>query len=305
MNAPSPTSAAPTSAAPAAADHRSVWTHLLRTPFTQGYVNAGGVRTRYIQAGDRNAPTVIMIPGTASSWETFCANIDAHAAHFNCLAFDPVGSGFSEKPDVDYEIPVYVNHLLAFMDAMGVQKASLIGVSLGAWIAARVAVNHPKRVDKLILLAASGMISHAQTMGRIRGTRTAAVDDPVWPNIKSVFTPLIYREEDRIDDIVAVRQVAYRQPEMRRAMDHILCLQDPEVRARNLLSEDEWRSIKAPVLVVVAPDDSEMFYNTAMRALKLIPNVQSIEIREVKHWPHFERPELFNPASIQFLSSRR
>lgn len=282
-------------------DHRSVWTHLLRTPFTQGFVDAGGIRTRYVQAGDRNAPAVVMIPGTASSWESFCANIDAHAQHFNVLALDLVGSGFSDKPDRDYEIPVYVTHVLAFMDAMGVRKASLIGVSLGAWIASRIAVDHPDRVGKLVLLAASGMISHTQTMGRIRGTRTKAVDDPSWPNVQSVFEPLIYRPEDRIDDIIAVRQAAYRQPEMRRAMEHILCLQNPEIRARNLIAEDEWRGIQAPALIVVAPDDSEMFFQTATRAAQLMPKAQTLEIRRVKHWPHFERPDLFNPASIAFL----
>jgi len=84
-------------------------------------------------------------------------------------------------------------------------------------------------------------------------------------------------------------------------MEHILCLQDPEIRARNLIAEDEWRGIQASALIVVAPDDSEMFFQTATRAAQLMPKAQTLEIRQVKHWPHFERPDLFNPASVAFL----
>ena len=280
---------------------RSVWKHLMRTEFKQAWIDAGGIKTRYVQAGDPNAPALIMLPGTASSWETFCANLESHSRHFNCLALDTIGSGFSDKPDKDYEIADYVEHILAFMNAVGVSRASFIGVSLGAWIATRIAASRPERVNKIILLAPSGMLVHTQTMNRIRGTRTKAVDDPSWENIKSVFEPLIYDEHNRIPDLLSVRQTVYRLPEMKQAMQHILCLQDPDIRARNLVHEDDWRRIQAPTLVVLAPDNSEAFYQTGLRAIELIPNARSIEMRQVKHWPHFEKPDEFNEASLKFL----
>ncbi|MBV1902473.1 MAG: alpha/beta hydrolase, partial [Marinosulfonomonas sp.] len=115
------------------------------------------------------------------------------------------------------------------------------------------------------------------------------------------FSSLMYSPENRIPDLVAIRQAIYRQPEMKAAMNHILCLQDPDVRARNNIAEDEWKSIQAPTLVYVAPDDSEAFYNTALRAKDMIPNAQSVEMYGVKHWPHFEKPDEFNPVSIEFL----
>jgi 2-hydroxy-6-oxonona-2,4-dienedioate hydrolase len=280
---------------------RSVWTHLMRTEFRQAWIDAGGIKTRFAQAGDPSAPALIMLPGTASSWETFCANLEAHARHFNCLALDMIGSGFSDKPDKDYEIADYVTHILAFMDAIGVTRASFIGVSLGAWIAARLASSRPERVNKIVLLAASGMLAHTQTMDRIRSTRTKAVDDPSWENIKAVFEPLIYDERDRIPDLISVRQAVYKLPTMKRAMEHILCLQDPEIRRRNLVHEDDWRRIQAPTLIVLAPDDSETFYQTGRRALEIVPNARSIEIHKAKHWPHFEKPGEFNEASLSFL----
>lgn len=283
--------------------YRSVWTHMIRTPFRQDYIDAGGIRTRYVQAGPAGAPTVIMLHGTAGTWEGFCANIPAHAEHFNCYAIDMVGSGFSDKPDVDYEIPVYVAHVRNFMKAVGLTKASLIGVSLGAWIASKLAIDHPEMVDKIVLLAASGLLANKGTMGEIRARRGKAVDDPSWENIKAIFTSLILDERNRIPDIVAVRQATYQQPEMKRAIEHVLCLQNPDIRPRNLIPEDDWKKITAPALVIAAPDDKDDFYQTALRVSKLMPNAQMVEKKGVAHWAHFEEPAFFNKASIDFLRS--
>lgn len=275
------------------------------TAFCQGWVDAGGVRTRYVDAGPSGAdvPIVIMLHGTASTWETFCANIPAHAERYRCLALDMIGSGFSSKPDRDYEITDYVAHVHDFMRAMGVTRASFIGVSLGAWVACRLALDHPELVDKLTLVAASGMRANTETMGQIKGARTKAVEDPSWENVKPIFSNLMFDEKDRIDDLVALRQACYRQPEMKLAMQHILCLQEPEIRARNLIPVEQWCDIRAPTLVFAAPQDRVDFYETARKAAVLIPGARLVEIPNVKHWAQFERPELFNKLNLEFLGS--
>jgi 2-hydroxy-6-oxonona-2,4-dienedioate hydrolase len=288
-----------------AVPYRSIWTHLMRVPFTQGYVDAGGIRTRYIRAGKPGAPKLIMLHGTASTWECFSANIEAHAEHFDCYAFDLVGSGFTDKPDKDYEIGVYVDHVIAVMDALDIAQASVLGVSLGAWVAGRFAVEHPSRVEKLILIAPSGLIVNAATMGQIRSRRTAAVENPTWEAITTIFTGIIYAEHNRLPDLIAVRQATYREPGMKEAMLHILCLQDPEIRTRNLIAEDDWRKITSQTLVIAAPDDNPDYYNTAYKLLELIPDIRLVEIPKVKHWAHFEESERFNTLSLAFLKGEQ
>jgi pimeloyl-ACP methyl ester carboxylesterase len=187
------------------------------------------------------------------------------------------------------------------MAAMGIENASLMGVSLGAWIASRLAIDHPECVRSLTLLAASGLVVNRETMGSIRSMRTKAVDDPNWENIRGVFTSLIHDERNRIQDIVFIRQSVYRQPEMKKAMDHILCLQDPEIRTRNTIPAEDWKRIQAPTLIITAPDDKEDYYQTSLAIAKLIPDAQTFEIRGVKHWANFEKPEVFNPVSLDFL----
>lgn len=65
--------------------YRSVWMYLNDLPFTQGFADADGICTRYIQAGPQTAPAVIFLHGTGASWESCCANIRAHAKHLSLI----------------------------------------------------------------------------------------------------------------------------------------------------------------------------------------------------------------------------
>ncbi len=282
-------------------EHRSIWGHLMKLAFCQNYVDAGGIRTRYVEAGPKDAPALIMIHGTGSSWECFCATLESHAKHFRCLALDLAGSGFSDRPDEPYEIDFYVKHVLAFMDAMGIARASFIGVSLGAWVTSRLVVNHPERVEKITLRASSGLIINNSTMARTKTVRNAAVDDPSWENIKPVFNSILYKEEDRIPDLIQLRQAIYREPDMKTAMNNILVLQNEDVRRRNLVTEEEWRGVTAPIFIIIAPDDNPDYTVTGKRIAELAANVRTLTIEKVKHWAHFEAPEIFNPANLAFL----
>ncbi len=281
--------------------HKSVWMYMHGTDFRQGTADIQGIRTRFVQAGPADAPCVVMLHGTGGSWETFCANLPAFSKHFNCYALDMVGCGFSAKPDYPYEIAVYMNHVLGFMDAMKVSRAHLVGVSLGAWVAARLAHNHPDRIGRLALTSVAGLIADPATMARIRAGRGKAVEDPSWSNVKAIFQKLILDEKYRMDDLVGVRQASYRLPDMKRAMDHILVLQDPEIRTRNLLTEDEWRHISSPALLIGSVDDPDTYLETARRVAKLMPHARYVEMRHVGHWAHYEDFETFNKLAIPFF----
>nr|WP_235825796.1 alpha/beta hydrolase [Candidatus Frankia alpina] len=281
--------------------YRSIWTYLRDVPFRQDWIDIDGVSTRYVEAGSPDAPVVLMLHGTGGHWETFAPTIGPLSKHFRCIALDMVGNGFSSKPDYDYEIAVYERHLLGLLDALGVQTTYIIGMSLGAWVAARLAIDEPDRVRKLILMSPAGLIATASNMARIRAERTAAVDNPTWESTKAMFNHLIADEANRLPDVIALRQAIYRLPETRKVIDHVLILQDPDARERNLIPPDQWSRIAALTLVVASGKDFGEYQNTARQVARLIPDSQVLEMPEVKHWPHFEDPELFNPAALAFL----
>lgn len=286
----------------AVADYRSIWGFLRELEFRQGFVEIDGVRTRFAEAGSPELPTAIMLHGTGGHWETFAPNLTALSEHFHCIAIDMVGNGFSEKPDYDYEIPTYVQQVLGVLDHFGVERAHFIGMSLGAWVCAAAATYHPERVDKVILMSPAGLIATASNMARIRAERTAAVNNPTWETMHKVFAHLIADEANRLPDLIALRQAIYRRDDTRETIDHLLILQDAEVRDRNLIPEEKWASIQAPTLVVAAGKDHSEYMSTAQTVARLIPNAEVLEMPGVAHWPHFEDPATFNPAAVAFLS---
>ncbi|WP_336971388.1 alpha/beta hydrolase [Sphingobium aromaticiconvertens] len=287
--------------APNNAPYQSIWTHLHGLDFEQRYIKAGAVRTRYAHAGRRSAPAVIMLHGTGGHWESFCANLAAHAEHYDCYALDFVGSGLSDKPAHPYEIATYVEHVLNFMSALNLEKASIIGVSLGSWVAAAIAIAAPERVEKLVLLSAAGYFSTAANRAQIKKDRGGSAADPSWERIKGIFSRLLAREEARIDDLIGLRQALYSMPGAAEAMQNVLVLQNPDIRQKNLIQDDGWRAIVAPALVVGSLADSDEYLDTARIVSKLIPDASYVEMEGVGHWPQFEDPETFNRLSVAFL----
>src|ERR1700733_1466764 len=131
------------------AEHESVWSDLQGVPFVQGYLDAGGVRTRYLHAGDSSKPPLILLHGSGGHAEAYVRNLEAHAEHFSTWSIDMLGHGYTDKPGHPLEVRHYVDHLLAFLDAIGVERAHLSGESLGGWVVSRAAVDHPDKVHRL------------------------------------------------------------------------------------------------------------------------------------------------------------
>lgn len=284
-------------------DHyRSIWLHMKEVSFTQQFIEVMGYRTRVVTAGDPSKSAVLLLHGTGGHWETFSALIpDLHRDHY-VIAIDMVGNGFSDKPDVPWTTFLYADHALAVLDYFGVERADLVGSSLGAWVAARIALQSPERTGRVILMSPAGLVASASNMARIKRQRTAAVENPEWTTIKAMFDHLIAEETNKIPDLIALRQAIYRKPETLKTVDRMLTLQEADVRNDNLLSEDDWRSIEAPTLVVVSGKDVGEYMSTARRILDLLPHSKALEMPHVAHWPAFEDPQTFNPVALRFLA---
>src|SRR5690606_39044625 len=90
--------------------------------------------------------------------ENFCANYGALAQTHRVIGIDMLGCGYTDKPDRPYLIPDYAEHALAVLDALDIDSAAVIGVSLGSWVGARLAVDRPDRITQLVMVAPAGII---------------------------------------------------------------------------------------------------------------------------------------------------
>jgi len=282
-------------------NYRSMWTDLLGTAITQRWVDAGGVKTRVLETGSADAPPLILLHGTGGHAEAYVRNMSAHAEHFHTYSMDMIGHGFTDTPKQSYEISDYVNHLKDFMDAEGIARASVSGESLGGWVAARFALKHPDRLDRLVLNTTGGNSFDLEVMKRITTLTQAAVREAKWDTVRKRLEFLMADPASVTDDLVAVRLSIYQRDGYVDTMDRILCLQEPETRRRNLLSEGDWSAIKAPTLVVWTTHDPTAAASVGEQIASWVPDSQYVIMKDCGHWPQFEDSETFNRLHIAFL----
>jgi 2-hydroxy-6-oxonona-2,4-dienedioate hydrolase len=282
----------------------SIWSDLQGVAFEQGYLDAGGVRTRYLRAGDPAKPVLILLHGSGGHAEAYVRNLAAHAEHFWTWSVDMLGHGYTDKPGHPLEISHYVAHLIDVLDAIGAGQASISGESLGGWVAARAAIDHPDRVARLVLNTAGGSQADPEVMQRIITLSMAAVQNPSWETVQARIKWLMADKSKDYDDIVASRQRIYRLPGFIDAMRDIMALQDPQIRARNLLGPAEYGRITAPTLVVWTSDDPTADVEEGKRIASMIPGARFELMPGCGHWPQYEDPETFNRLHLDFLLGR-
>ena len=287
-----------------AQQHASIWTDLTRVAFTQGYLDAGGVRTRFLAAGDEDKPLLILIHGTGGHAEAYSRNLAAHAAHFRTYAIDLVGHGWSDKPPLAYEIADYARHVIDIIKALGRTKAHVSGESLGGWVAGWLAVHHPEWVDRVVLNTAGGWTAYPEVMERIKRLTTEAVTDPTPERIRTRLEFLMHHKWKVNDDLVEVRRAIYSQPGYSETMKRILCLQEMETRRRNMFSAEDSASIKAPTLVLWTSHDPTATPEEGRKIAEAIPRARFEVMNECGHWPQFEDPQTFNRIHLDFLLGR-
>jgi 2-hydroxy-6-oxonona-2,4-dienedioate hydrolase len=268
------------------AAHESVWNDLQGVPFVQGYLDAGGVRTRYLHAGDSSKPPLILLHGSGGHAEAYVRNLEAHAEHFSTWSIDMLGHGYTDKPGHPLEI------------------CHLSGESLGGWVVSRAAVDHPDKVDRLVLNTAGGSQADPEVMKRIIMLSMAAAENPTWETVQARIKWLMADKSKDYDDLVASRQRVYRQPGFVSAMRDIMALQDPVIRGRNILGPSDYGSITAPTLVLWTSDDPTADVTEGRRIASMIPGARFDVMSGCGHWPQYEDAKTFDRLHVDFLLGR-
>lgn len=286
------------------AEFESVWSDLQGVAFEQGYLDADGVRTRFLRAGDPDKPVLVLLHGSGGHAEAYIRNLASHAEHFHTYSIDMLGHGYTDKPGHPLEVGHYVAHLMAVLRTIGTDRVYLSGESLGGWVAARTAVDHPDAVVRLVLNTAGGSQADPEVMKRIITLSMAAAESPTWETVQARIKWLMADKSKDYDDLVASRQRIYRQPGFVDAMRDIMALQDPEIRARNILGQAEYGSIIAPTLVLWTSDDPTADVTEGRRMASMIPGARFEVMQGCGHWPQYEDAKTFNSLHLDFLLGR-
>ena len=282
--------------------YTSTWMDLAETTFSQGFLDAGGYRTRYLRAGDPDNPRkLLLLHGITGHAEAYARNLGSHGEHFDVIAMDFIGHGYSAKPEHPLEIKHYIDHVQRVMDTIGAETYWMSGESLGGWTTAKFAQLHPERVERIVLNTMGGTMANPAVMERLYTLSMEAAKDPSWERVKARLEWLMADPTMVTPDLIRVRQRIFEQPDWEMACRMNMALQDLETRKRNMLSDDDLRAISVPALVLWTTKDPSGPVDEARRIASLIPNAELAVIENAGHWPQYEKPEEFDRIHLEFL----
>jgi 2-hydroxy-6-oxonona-2,4-dienedioate hydrolase len=275
-----------------------------RVAFSHRWIDVGGLSTRLVEAGD-GPETVVFLHGIGGHLETFCLNIAAHAERHRVVAFDLLGHGYTAKPDGIYEIERYVDHTLRFLDLMGIEKATLAGTSLGGWVSARIAARHPDRVSRLSLISSAGLTSHPSVMHKLKTLTEQASLTSGRDAMKLRLQFVLKNPAAMTEELIDIRHDIYSAPDYQRSVRNIMCLQDMDIRRRNLLTVEELAKIEAPTLVVWTHDDPTATLSDGRQYADAIADSRFVVFENSAHMPQLEESERFNALHLAFMTDPR
>ena len=242
--------------------------------------------------------TVVFVHGSgpgASGYSNFKKNISAFTrAGYRVVVPDLPGFGYSDKPtDLDYTTTFFSEHLLGLLDAIGAERFCLIGNSLGGAVSIRLTLDHPERVEKLVLMAPGGIEELDTYMAMpamkrmIENFVGGALDRE---GLRRVLTTLVFDEVHVTDELVDERWA-------------ILQNQPPEVLGRMIIPnmETELSNIACPVLSFWGVDDELLPASGGAKITRACRPSRNVEVADCGHWVMVEHARMFNAACLDFL----
>jgi len=262
----------------------------------------GWIKIHYNEAGTGDPP-VIFLHGSgcgASSWSNFVVNMPAFSAQYRTLAVDQPGYGKSD-PYVMTEARNTVNARAVhdLMDKLGIEKASLIGNSMGGATALAFAVDYPERLHKMVLMGSGGggPTLFGQTPSEGIKALQAVYYDQSFENFRKFFDVMLYNGKSVPDEVLKARAGSVSQPHVQAWKASL------GAPVRNLLND--LSKVKHETLIIHGRNDRVVPMEGSMQLLTLLANSQLHLFNECGHWVQYEQAKRFNKMVLDFLAEEK
>ncbi|MFJ9779030.1 alpha/beta fold hydrolase [Amycolatopsis sp. NPDC101161] len=268
-------------------------------------LDAGGTATNVHDVAPTHgrpvAGTVLLLHGSgpgATAWGTWRPTIPALASGLRVVAPDIPGFGDTQRPaDGVYTPSHWVEHLVALLDALGLDRVSVVGNSFGGALALRLATEHPDRVDRLALMGSAGLsLPVTPSLGKVWGYR------PSFDAMRGLVDLLAHDTSLVTDDLVRLRFEASTLPGRQEAYEQMFPHPHQEVLDRLAVPEERIATLPHETLVIHGREDSVIPLSSAVRLLELIGRAELHVFGQCGHWTQFEHPERFNTLLSAFLN---
>jgi pimeloyl-ACP methyl ester carboxylesterase len=268
---------------------------------SRDYLEVLGLRTFYIKAGEGH-PIVLChggSPGTCSSvnWKL---NIEPLSeTGFAVYAFDQPGFGLTDNP-TDYSLDFRFLHARAFVDAMKLERYHVIGNSMGAYLAARLALED-SRARRLILVSSNTLAPKGSPESQAKSKKHAEelrAYKPSYENMLKMTQGTLYHQELVTEELVRER---YEMSTGKNYEAQLMRYEAP--RSKPL--EDQLAALKSRTLILWGKNDHGTSLDQALLLFQKIPQAELHIFDQCAHWVQWDHADRFNTLVADFLNADR
>ncbi len=251
-----------------------------------------GVKLYYEASG--SGKPLVFIHGLGSSTRDWEPQVAAFKASYKVITFDLRGHGQSDKPAGPYSLPLFSNDTAGLLNALHVESAHVVGISLGGGVAFQLAIDHPQLVQSLTIVnSGPAMVGSSEESKKEIDRRVGIVRQMGMRAMGEALSPNLFPDEANAAD--------------RKAFVEHWATNDPQAYIEATLSmlgwdvTDQIRSIRCPTLVISADHD---YTPVAVKEayVKLMPDARLVVIPNSHHAIPIEKPKEFNAALAEFLN---
>jgi pimeloyl-ACP methyl ester carboxylesterase len=255
-----------------------------------------GINIQYVEQGEPSGTPVLFLHGVTDSWRSFEPVLPHLPASIHAYALSQRGHGDSTSPAAGYSFRDFASDVVAFMDALNIKSAVIVGHSMGSYVAQRFAMDHPERTLGLVLIGSFASMRGNAGVDEFRDTYIKNISDPVDPSLARDF-----------------QQSTLAQPVPAEFFEMVVA-ESLKVKARVWLATfEEFRvadfsgelgKIKAPTLIVWGDKDSFFSRSDQEALVSGIRSAQLIVYAGAGHATHWEEPARFAADLVTFIESR-
>ena len=274
-----------------------------------GKVKVDSIELYYEEHG--SGDPLLLIMGLAADSVAWMFQIPDFAKHYRTIVFDNRGVGRSDKPQGPYSIHQMANDTAGLLDALGIERAHVVGVSMGGMIAQELALNHPRRVRGLVLACTypepdadverQREFSLKQFGGSVSTTGEMQVDvsaiNPL--NFFQHLLPTVFNQEFIDRELPKLIQIFGGALQYGFSLEAIM---GQVAAVMSHKATDRLHHIESPTLVITGDADRLISPANSDILARHIPGAKLVKIPGGSHGFNFETPDLFNREVLSFLA---
>ncbi len=279
-------------------DDEAATTHGLTEASTSRFADVEGMRLHYNEAG--SGPVIVMLHGGgpgASGWSNFQRNVSVLSQHYRVLLPDMPGFGKSDSVTLNEpRSQANARAIRGLLDALRIERATLIGNSMGGATSVNFAIDYSDRVDKLVLMGSGGGGQPMFTPAPSEGIKVLnqVFENPTAEGMRRLIELMVYDSSFLTDELLQQRLGAALNP------GHLEARRNSSPVQRDVVSQ--LGKIKAKTLIVWGRDDRVVPIDGGLRLLAGIPDTRLHVFSKCGHWAQFEHAGEFNRLVLDFLA---